>query len=307
MHELLDAFLAERELGRRQAGATIRAYLVDLEQWLEFVSKKRGRSSSQAWEADDAYAFASHLFSLHEKSSMARKLSALRNFTKYLHQAHHVSEDFSFAVKTMKGPKQGKRLPRSLSVDETLALANVKRFKPEAALSVRDTAIVELLYGAGIRVAELCAANLHDVELDERHIRVTGKRNKTRIVPFGECAEDALRAWLVERSKLLSALSHVAGAQGTASALFLNHRGGRLTSRSVARHLDRDARLAGIYKHVSPHVLRHSYATHLLAGGANLRGIQELLGHSSLRTTERYTDVALEQLIAVYDKTHPRA
>ena len=299
MKALLDAFLSERSDAKRQSPATVRAYAVDLQQLLDFVAQ-RGRVDWRSVTPEDVYAFAASLSGQCQKTSVARKLSAVRGFIKYAQRRQAVAEDLAFAVRTLRGPKQPRRLPRALSVDETESLAKVQRLQPDSPLAVRDAAIVELLYGSGIRVAELCALNLAELDLSAMSVRVTGKRQKTRLAPFGELAQQALQAWLVERAKL----THDAAAE---APVFVNHRGGRLTARSVARHLDRDARMAGIYKRVSPHVLRHSYATHLLAGGANLRGIQELLGHSSLKTTERYTHVALEQLIAVYDKTHPRA
>lgn len=301
---LLNRFLAERGLAWRQAPATLRAYRVDLLQWLSFVCEQRSRATAAMWQVDDLHAFAASLSGTLERSSAARKLSALRVFAKWLRQQGEVSDEFAFSCKTLRGPKQKKRLPRALSVDEALALTDLKREEPEHALALRDAAIVELLYGAGVRVAELCGLNLLDLDLSEATVRVLGKRSKVRLAPFGEPAALALQRWLVARAELLQSLSL---GDEPGAPLFINYRGTRLSARSVTEHLDRDARFAGLYKHVSPHVLRHSYATHLLAGGANLRGIQELLGHSSLRTTERYTDVALDQVIAAYDKAHPRA
>jgi integrase/recombinase XerC len=190
-------------------------------------------------------------------------------------------------------------------VDETEALAGLARGAPDReqtrALERRDQAIVELLYGSGLRVAELCALDLAHVSLDEAAAKVTGKRQKTRLVPIGDYALLALRDWLAVRPHLAR------DDGGAARPFFVNARGGRLTTRSVARNLGRDALRAGVGKHVSPHMLRHSFATHLLSGGADLRGIQELLGHQSLATTERYTHVALEHAIAVFDQCHPRS
>jgi integrase/recombinase XerC len=186
-------------------------------------------------------------------------------------------------------------------VDEVFALLATP--SSHSALGLRDRAILEVLYGAGLRVSELCGLSLGDVELEARTVRVLGKGRKERLCPLNAAAVDALRAYLKTRSRLL-----VRAAPGQdPRALFLNRRGGRLTPRSVARHLDRYVLQLALARKVSPHALRHSFATHLLAGGADVRSIQELLGHASLSTTQRYTHVGLEHLQAVYDQAHPRA
>jgi integrase/recombinase XerC len=163
--------------------------------------------------------------------------------------------------------------------------------------------MLEVLYGGGLRVSELCGLSLRDVDFPQRTVRVLGKGNKERICPLNEGAIDALKAWLERRGELLAK----PGKKQDPSALFLNFRGGRLTTRSVERHLDKYVQQLGLQRELSPHALRHSFATHLLAGGADIRSIQELLGHASLSTTQRYTAVSFEQLQAVYDKAHPRA
>jgi integrase/recombinase XerC len=229
----------------------------------------------------------SHLAKLakdHKKSTVARHLSALRQLFAYLTAKKIIARDPTLLV---DGPKVPKRLPRALSIEETETLADTP-------MSERDKAIVELLYGSGLRVAELVSLDLNDVQHDNRVVKVTGKRNKTRLVPYGDYAAIALDAWLKVR-------------KAECDALFVNNRGQRLTTRTVARNLGRDGLKAGLQRRLHPHALRHSFATHLLSGGADLRGIQELLGHASLATTEKYTAVALERAIEVFDACHPRS
>jgi integrase/recombinase XerC len=185
-----------------------------------------------------------------------------------------------------------------LSVDEAAAVVEAKG--REGALGARDRALLEMLYATGLRVSELVSLRLEDVDLSARQVRTVGKGRKERVVPFGQPAAAALRAWLKARATL-------APAARDAEIVFLNARAGRLTDRSVRRVLDRAVQEAAVPRHASPHALRHSFATHLLAAGADLRSIQELLGHASLSTTQRYTHLDAERLIEVYRKSHPRA
>lgn len=291
MQALIDAFLKERAEQHRQSDQTIRAYRSDLEQFSAFVGT-RGRADWAQVAADDVRAFAASIAEGHKKTSLARKLSALRQLAAYALAQKVTTTDPT----VLRGPKLGKRLPRALAAEEADQLLSVVR--AITPLEKRDQAMFELLYGAGVRVSELCALDVESVDLAAGTARVMGKGRKTRMVLFGGPAADALRAYLQARPELQS---------DPMGALFVNRLGVRLTTRTVARHLDRDTLRAGLAKRVSPHALRHSYATHLLEGGANLRGIQELLGHASLQTTERYTHVALERVLEVYDKTHPRA
>ncbi len=194
-------------------------------------------------------------------------------------------------------PKKERPLPRALSVGEAEAVVEAR--DGEDALSRRDRALLELLYATGLRVSELVALDLSDVDLRSRQLRTLGKGRKERIVPFGEKAAEALRAWLPERKVLLAKT-----ARG--EPVFVNARGARLTDRSVRRVLLRALAITG-GRAASPHALRHSFATHLLAAGADLRAIQELLGHSSLSTTQRYTHLDADRLIEVYRKSHPRS
>ena len=231
------------------------------------------------------------------KSSIARRLSAVRAFGRWLARRGVVGENPAARVPT---PKQEQKLPRHLTVDEAFAVVEAPDVSTLA--GKRDRAILELLYSSGIRVGELVGLDLDHLDLAGETVRVLGKGRKERIVPFGGQAQKALAAWLPASA----AIRRPAG-RGVADPLFLNLRGGRLTDRSVRRLLDSAVRTASLARKISPHVLRHSFATHLLGAGADLRAIQELLGHVSLSTTQKYTHVSIDQLMAVYDRCHPRA
>jgi integrase/recombinase XerC len=226
-------------------------------------------------------------------ASLARKLAAIRSFYRYLTRQGLLDRN---PVEGMRTPKQPKFLPRVLTKDDAHALMSFPVGQTVA--SLRDRALLETLYSTGARVSELVALDIGDVFESQGLVRLQGKGRKERIVPIGDVALQAIRRYRGSLSR------HVAGVRS--SALFCNRRGGRLTSRSVARLVTRySSRLAG--GAVSPHTLRHSFATHLLDEGADLRSIQEMLGHASLSTTQRYTHVATDQLMAVYDRAHPRA
>jgi integrase/recombinase XerC len=231
-----------------------------------------------------------------KKSSIGRKLAALKGFFRYLVDTHHISKD---PLRLVHSPKQEKPLPHFLSVDDVFRLLGAVKVK--GALDVRDHAILEVFYSTGIRVAELVGLNWSDVDFQLGIVRVVGKGSKERIVPIGEVALQSLRDYgqeLRQEWKLPCT---------GANAVFLNRRGARITTRSVARIVEKHLREAGIAIKMGPHGLRHTFATHLLNGGADLRVIQEMLGHASLSTTQRYTHLNLDQLTAVYDKAHPRA
>ncbi len=225
------------------------------------------------------------------RSSIARHLSALRSFFKYLMREGIVEVNPARGIATPKGEK---KLPSVLQTSDIALLLE----QPDLAtpLGVRDRAWLELLYGSGLRIGELVGIDVDDIELRARLVKVRGKGSKERIVPFGSKAEEALRAWMAARR-----------VNGDHHALFTNYRGERITARSVRRLFDRYVRGAALRAGVSPHTLRHSFATHLLNAGADLRGIQELLGHASLSTTQKYTHLNDWQLIEVYRKAHPRA
>ena len=222
------------------------------------------------------------------RSSMARHLSALRSFFKYLMREGVVEANPARSVAT---PKREKHLPAVL---QTADIAVLFEQPDESALGLRDRAWLELLYASGLRISELVAIDIEDMELRARLVKVRGKGSKERIVPFGTKAEAALKTYLSTRTD-------------DDPALFVNYRGERITTRSVRRLFDRYVRAASLRSGVSPHTLRHSFATHLLNAGADLRSIQELLGHASLSTTQKYTHLNDAQLIEVYKKSHPRA
>ncbi|BDG05936.1 tyrosine recombinase XerC [Anaeromyxobacter oryzae] len=294
----LRRFVAYLETERRASAHTVRAYLVDLGQWSAYLAEAgqpvvpaspalvRGFLARQAGEAG--------------ATSLARKLSALRSLYRFLVREGLAPGNPARAVAS---PKRPKRLPEVLPEEEVAALVEAPAHLT-APLELRDRAFLELLYGSGLRVSELTGLDVADVDLPQRLVRVLGKRNKERIVPFGRTAAEAVERWLDGGRPVLAAQPGHAGHEG---ALFLNWRGGRLTSRSVARRLDRWVLATGLPRHVHPHVLRHCFATHLLGNGADLRGIQELLGHASLSTTQRYTHLDWKRLAAVYDAAHPRA
>jgi integrase/recombinase XerC len=230
-------------------------------------------------------------------SSVARLLSALKRYYRYSLRQGRIAADPTLNIDS---PKLPRALPKTLTEEDVERLLSTPQV--DVALGLRDKAMIETLYASGLRVSELTGLDLDDVDLAQGLVRVLGKRRKERIVPFGTSARDALRRWVEDGRPALAA------APGAcAGALFLNHRGGRLTARSVARRISRWVLAAGLPRHVHPHVLRHSFATHLLGNGADLRGIQELLGHASLSTTQRYTHLDWKRLAEVYDRAHPRA
>lgn len=296
MDEPIRAFIAFLRAEQRASPETLRSYASDLRQLHQFLLSRRLLPSPVDPESLSSDAVRAYLQWLDQEggkpASLARKLAAIRSFYRYLMRRRLVSRN---PVDGMRTPKQPKLLPRVLTKDDADALMNFPAGQTVGAL--RDRALLETLYSTGARVAELVALDIDDVRESEGLVRLQGKGSKERIVPIGEVALDAIRRY---RQSLPPRFIHV--SQG----VFRNRRGGRLTSRSVARIVTKySSRLAG--GAVSPHALRHSFATHLLDEGADLRSIQEMLGHASLSTTQRYTHVATDQLLAVYDRAHPRA
>ncbi len=277
------------------------AYGTDLARFAAFLSSVFWNRPLEKISAADVDALAVRSFLAHlraeglAKVSMGRQLSALRTFFAFLKREGRVEANPAKAIAT---PRREHALPRTLSVTEVGAVVEAKG--REGALGSRDRALLELLYATGLRVSELVGLKLEDVDLSARQVRTVGKGRKERIVPFGRSAADAVKTWLKARADLRPAAKD-------AAFLFLNAHAGRLTDRSVRRILDRAMLGAGVQRHASPHALRHSFATHLLAAGADLRVIQELLGHASLSTTQKYTHLDAERLLAVYRKSHPKA
>ncbi len=297
MDDAIRAFVTFLRVERRASPETLRSYASDLRQLSGFILGNQTVSSPidpATLSVDTIRRYLQWLDHKGEKrSSLARKLACIRSFFRYLLRQGLVGRS---PVEDLRTPKQPKRLPRVLSKDDA---GSLMIFPDDVSSGLRDRALLETLYSTGARVAELVSLNVGDVDRGEGLIRLQGKGRKERIVPIGDLAVQAIQNY--------HASLHASGMRLDAlSPVFLNMRGGRLTSRSVARIVTRySKRLRG--GPVSPHTLRHSFATHLLDEGADLRAIQEMLGHTSLGTTQKYTHVATDQLLAVYDKAHPRA
>ena len=298
MDDAIRNFMTFLNLERHASAETVRNYGSDLRQFHAFMKAERPDLSTlipSTVTTESVRAYLHWLDRKHEKStSIARKLAALRSFYRFLQREAIVVLN---PAETIRTPKQPKHLPRVLTKDDAAALMDFPADQTES--SLRDSALLETLYSTGARVSELVGINLEDLRLSEGLVHLRGKGRKERIVPIGSVALTAIHSY--RTSLKASALSPQPSAP-----VFLNVRGGRLTTRSVARIVAcYSNRLAG--GSVSPHTLRHSFATHLLDEGADLRSIQEMLGHASLITTQKYTHLATDQLLAVYDKTHPRA
>jgi integrase/recombinase XerC len=287
------AFLRHLVRERNASPHTVRAYGEDLQQFSSYMREALGREPRP--EDADHVLIRGFLADLHrrglKKTSSARKLAGLRTFFRYLCREGRLDRN---PARALLSPRLEKRIPSPLEEAQVEVLLDVPG---NDAPSVRARAILELLYATGIRCAELVGLDLGEVDLEARMVRVVGKGRKERIVLFGTRAREALRAWLGAR----------AGLRPRTDAVFVNLRGGRLSDRSVRALVRRRVDQVALTRRCSPHTLRHSFATHLLARGADLRAIQELLGHASLSTTQLYTHVDTRQLLEVYKKTHPRA
>jgi integrase/recombinase XerC len=298
MKELLDRFLSHME-AQNASPYTIKNYGNDIGQFLDYC-REQGVGSP---EGVDRSLLRSYLAELDDagyvKASISRRVAELRSFGNFLVQEGVLDRN---PFRAISAPRVPQRLPRYLTVAEVEALLAV----PDATtpLGLRDRAIIEVLYGAGLRVSELVGLDLGDVDLGQGQVRVLGKGGKERIGLLGRPAVHAVRAYLEAGRPALLA-KRKGGTM--ANALWLNHRGGRLSARGVAMMLSKAGEQAGIRTHVSPHVLRHSFATHLLDGGADLRVVQELLGHANLVTTQIYTHVSQSRAREVYIQAHPRA
>ncbi|WP_136523738.1 tyrosine recombinase XerC [Geomonas ferrireducens] len=290
MKRAIEQFCSYLENERNVSQHTLAAYRSDLHQFALFLDP-HGTFSLAEVNHLAIRRYLAHLHKGHAKSSIGRKLSAIRALFRYLLREGQVEKNPAELVST---PKKEKRLPFHLNIDQVEALVEAPRGAD--VLSLRDRAVLETLYSCGLRVSELTGMNVGDLDLPGALVRVLGKGGKERIVPVGSCAREALTAYLEER-----------GNPQPSEPLILNARGGRLTRRSVARIVDAHMLLIATMRKVSPHTLRHTFATHLLEGGADLRAIQELLGHASLSTTQKYTHVSIDKLMEVYDKAHPKA
>ncbi len=294
----IDRFVAWLAVEKGYSPHTVAGYRRDL---VEFDQTCKDLPSLQEIDAQLIRFFVYSLQNKNKSSSVARKLSSLRTFFKFLRREEVIHRDPVAAIST---PKQEKHMPVFLSVDEVFSLLDAPG--DADAFAFRDRAILEFLYSTGLRVAELVALDMHRLDLEEGMVRVTGKGNKERLVPFGNPALAALRQYFPQRQQLTAGRVK-RGKPAENGAVFLNGQGGRLTVRSVERLVQQYARRVGITAAATPHALRHSFATLRLEMGADLRVVQELLGHASLSTTQRYTHLNMDYLAEVYDKAHPHA
>jgi integrase/recombinase XerC len=292
----LTAFRAYLEDLRGASRHTVRNYFDDLVAFETFL-ESAGLTVLTA-SPRDIRAYLATLAVDKAATTRARKLSSIRSFYRYLRRQGRIT---SSPAQLLRSPKLPQRLPKVIPIDELFAILGAP--SPKTVLGLRDRAILEVLYGGGLRLSELCSLDVGDLDREGAVVRVFGKGAKERLCPLNPKAIVALETYLQRRGELLA----TPNPKQSPKALFLNARGGRLTPRSIERHLDRYVLQVAIARKISPHALRHSFATHLLAGGADIRSIQELLGHASLSTTQRYTAVTFEQLQAIYDRAHPRA
>ncbi|HEY0192995.1 MAG TPA: tyrosine recombinase XerC [Kofleriaceae bacterium] len=309
----IDAFKAYLEVERAYSPRTVEVYVRDVRALRAFLLAKRGSELPLArLSALDVRGQLASLFGENEAATIGRKLSSVRAFCRFLVKRGHLTGNPAAAV---RGPKRKRGLPRALDVDDAFRLVEAPVDTPRIAnralspsedarhtwLRLRDTALLELLYGTGLRVSEVCALDLGDIDRGRYNTPMLlvrhGKGNKSREVPVGGAADEALLAYLPARQQLAA----------TGAALFVNAGGQRLTPRSVQRMVKRWTIAGGVHADATPHSLRHSFATHLLDEGVDLRAIQELLGHASLASTQIYTKVSLDHLMKVYDAAHPRA
>jgi integrase/recombinase XerC len=305
MQNYLDKFEEHLKYERNLSIHTLRNYMSDLRQFQDYLCPVMPDGSRRPVEIQqiDHITIREYLATFykdqHKKTSIARKLATLRTFFKFLCREQVLEMN---PAKMVSSPRLEKKLPKVLSIEEVIRF--IESPDLETVLGKRDRAILELLYGAGIRVSELCGLDLEDVDLKNQSIRVRGKGRKERIVPYGSKAKEALELYLEVRGELL--LESPVDDRNP-EIFFYNYQGTRITTRSVGRMIDKYVKECALAMDISPHSLRHSFATHLLSNGADLRAIQELLGHARLSTTQIYTQVSMEKLMEVYDKTHPKA
>ena len=304
MKQAMADFEAHLAVERNLSPHTRKNYLVDLKQFRDFLEREdpSGAGGENGISRIDHLVIRSFMGSLYRKKlkkvTIGRKVAALRSFFGYLLREGKISANPADLVQS---PRAEKYIPAFLSVDDTMAILSADFGRGFQAL--RNRAIVELFYSAGIRLGELTGLNLEDVDYGQGLMRIRGKGRKERIVPVGRPALGALREYLEKRAEVCSRCAE----RGGENAVFVGGGGRRLTTRTVQRIVDRAVFMSGINRKISPHALRHSFATHLMDAGADLRSIQELLGHESLSTTQKYTSVSVSRLMEVYDKAHPKA
>ncbi len=302
MRKLIQSFIEYIKAEKGYSGHTSRNYESDLKQFSTFVITKKGIKKDDPGIDLVDYAlirsYLGELFNTCKRTTIARKLSTLKSFFSYLELRGLTRFNPAVDITT---PKQEKRIPAYLPIDDMFAL--LEQPDKEKELGLRDLAILELLYSSGLRVSELVTLDIEKLDLTSRLVRVSGKGGKERLLPVGRKATVVIKEYLENTEKTRKK----AGYSTTHGPLFLNYRGGRLSVRSVDRLVKRYSRECGITTEISPHSIRHTFATHLLDGGADLRSIQELLGHVNLSTTQKYTHVSIDKLMEVYDKSHPRS
>jgi len=301
MHQHINAFLEYLQFQRNYSAHTLRNYSSDLLEFDRYLTRG-GKDTDLHPHQIDHISIRDFLGHLHQKgnakTSIARKLASIRSFFRYLYSEGKVPSN---PARLVHSPRLPERTPRFLSVREVETILELPDTHTDRGR--RDRAILELLYASGLRIGELVRINLEDLSLEQRVTKVYGKGKKERLVPFGRKAEQALRRYVEKRGALLRRQRTVREA----NALFLNLRGSRISARSVERNLKEYIKKSALLLDVHPHLFRHSFATHLLNNGADLRCIQELLGHASLSTTQKYTHLSIKELMRVYRDSHPKA
>jgi integrase/recombinase XerC len=297
----IDAFAQYLADERRSSPRTVETYIRDLRSFRDFLREQGLPLDARELDIVALRGFLGSLFRTNQASTMKKKVSAIRSFFKFLLKRHLIDQN---PASGLRSPKIAKSLPRFLTVDQAFRVMDAppkeeKRAKP---LMVRDQAMLETLYGTGVRVGELAGMNVDHCDFSESSVRVLGKGGKERIVPLGKSSVEALQLYLPARRSLL-----VKAKEGDPDALWLSCNGKRLSVRQVQNIVRRHGTLGAGRGDLHPHAMRHTCATHLLDAGADLRSIQELLGHSSLSTTQRYTHVSVDRLMEVYDRAHPLA
>ncbi|HYP27989.1 MAG TPA: tyrosine recombinase XerC [Blastocatellia bacterium] len=305
MQEYLDRFGDHLKYERNVSEHTLRNYISDLEQFYDYLCPVNpgGERRHIDIKQIDHITIREYLAKLYQekrkKTSIARKLATLRTFFKFLCREQVLEMN---PARLVASPRLEKKLPKVISFEDVVRF--IETPDTDTVLGKRDRAILELLYASGVRVAELAGLNLEDIDFTHDSIRVRGKGRKERIVPFGSPAKDALQKYMGVRGELLVEAPE---DMRDPSALFLNYQGTRITTRSVGRMIDKYVRECAMAHDISPHSLRHCFATHLLDNGADMRSIQELLGHARLSSTQIYAQVSMEKIMKVYDKAHPKA
>jgi integrase/recombinase XerC len=305
MQNYIDDFLKHLKYERNLSEHTLRNYESDMEQFYDFIAPANsdGERRDVDIHAIDNLTIREYMATLYEKkkkkSSIHRKVACLRTFFRFLCREGVLEKNPAMLVSS---PRVERKLPNHLSIEQMIQF--IETPETDTVLGKRDRAILELLYASGVRVSELVGLNLTDIDFNHQTLRVKGKGRKERMVPFGNHAKAALESYLGVRGELLVEADP---DDRDPNAVFMNYQGTRITTRSVGRMLDKYCKQCAEIHHVSPHALRHSFATHLLDAGADLGTIQELLGHARLTTTQQYTHVSTDKLMEVYDKAHPKA